>query len=103
MFRKESMTIKPSKPQPQNEKGELITVVFQMTSGRVKRILNVDVDSFANFAERNNNYNWITFNDISVNLRNVDFYWKELQDGRLDPNKPMKVVQVEEDKEEAGE
>ncbi|AUV57793.1 hypothetical protein HONESTABE_156 [Bacillus phage HonestAbe] len=96
MFRKESMTIKQSKPQPQNENGELITVVFQMTSGRVKRIINVDVDSFTNFAERNNNYNWITFNDISVNLRNVDFYWKELQDGRLDPNKPMKVVHVEE-------
>ncbi|AEZ50374.1 putative DNA polymerase [Bacillus phage BCPG3] len=92
MFRKESITEKPTKVHPQNEEGTLITVVFQMTSGRIKRIINVDVNSFMDFAEANNRYDWITFNDISVNLRNVDFYWKEGQDGRLDPTKPMKVV-----------
>jgi len=98
MFKKES-----NKFHPQNKNGELITVVFQMTSGRVKRIINVDVNSFMEFADRNNNYGWITFNDISVNLNNVDYYWKECQDERLDPEKQMKVVYVEDDEEKARE
>ncbi|ANI24772.1 hypothetical protein SMUDGE_153 [Bacillus phage Smudge] len=103
MFKKESLTIKQPKLHPQNKEGKLITVAFQMTSGRVKRIINVDVNSFMEFADANNRYEWITFNNVTVNLRNVDYYWEELQDGRLDPDKPMKVVHVEEDKEEAGE